>query len=686
MSYDPNVARDESRWDVVDRDMALAEREASRAYRPPTHPPAEQTHPVERLDTLDSISSSSSSGSSSQNMSRIATAASMGRAAPRATRTKTHPLEDHRTETARLQHTATVGAARTTTTSKKEKPLPNFGGGKPYPPDLPPYEDYVVEFDGPDDPLHPQNWTFKRKIIVAVVLSYTSLASTFTSSLFSASTRAFAEYWGVSLEVATLGTSLYVMGYAVGPLCWGPFSELKGRKLPIVIGMFGFMVFNFGTATAFNLQTFYICRFFTGVFGSCPLAVVAAVFSDIFDNKGRGPAIVVFSATVFLGPMLAPFIGGFVQMSGVGWRWNVYIPALMGALALGLNVIFLKETYPPIVLVSKASELRRRTKNWGIHAKQEEIEVDLKELLTKNFTRPLRLLLTEPVVLALSVYMSFIYGLLYAFLTAYPLVFQGVHHFNAGIGGLPFFGMMVGIVIVASYIVFIDAPRYNKKLAANGGIPVPEWRLPTVVVGGALFAIGLFWFGWSGYKESIPWIVPTLSGLFTGFGLLSIFICCFNYLVDSYLMFAASVIAGNTFMRSFFGAAFPLFARQMFNNLGIQWAGTLLGCLAVLLVPIPVLFIKFGPRLREKSKFAPTMKRKPAETDTSGSDDDDDHHSFVALAATKSRAHVGPSTTRQRTNVTNNSAAAAERDVEKDAAPTTNGAERTTTTEKGNAA
>ena len=44
-----------------------------------------------------------------------------------------------------------------------EKDLPNFGGGKPYPPDLPPYEDYVVEFDGPDDPLHPMNWQFKKK-------------------------------------------------------------------------------------------------------------------------------------------------------------------------------------------------------------------------------------------------------------------------------------------------------------------------------------------------------------------------------------------------------------------------------------------------------------------------------------------------------------------------------------------
>lgn len=116
-----------------------------------------------------------------------------------------------------------------------------------------------------------------------------------------------------------------------------------------------------------------------------------------------------------------------------------------------------------MILVNKAAELRRRTQNWGIHAKQEEIEVDLRELLEKNVSRPLRLLFTEPIILAISIYMAFVYGLLYLFLTFYPIVFQGIHGFNAGVGGvcaehpavlrrqlltvyfqLPFFGMILG--------------------------------------------------------------------------------------------------------------------------------------------------------------------------------------------------------------------------------------------------
>lgn len=236
------------------------------------------------------------------------------------------------------------------------------------------------------------------------------------------------------------------------------------------------------------------------------------------------------------------FIGGFIIMNGsLGWRWTEYLVGIMGALAFVLDLLFLEETYPPVVLVQKASELRRRTKNWGIHAKQEEIEVDFRQLLERNFSRPLRMLVSEPIILLLSVYMAFIYGLLYLFLTAYPIVFQEIHKFNPGVGGLPYFGMIIGEILAGVTIVLMQ-PWYNRKLTANNGLPIPEWRLPPAIVGGVAFASGLFWFGWTGYKASIHWVVPTLSGLLTGFGLLSIFLQSLNYIVDAYLMFAASAI------------------------------------------------------------------------------------------------------------------------------------------------
>jgi DHA1 family multidrug resistance protein-like MFS transporter len=117
----------------------------------------------------------------------------------------------------------------------------------------------------------------------------------------------------------------------------------------------------------------------------------------------------------------------------------------------------------------------------------------------------------------------------------------------------------------------------------------------------------------TGYNPNIHWIVPTLAGILIGFGLLAIFLQALNYLVDAYLMFAASAIAANTFLRSLCGAAFPLFARQMFEGMGIQWAATLLAILAALMVPVPVWFYLKGAEIRKQSAYAPTFPKPSAE-------------------------------------------------------------------------
>ncbi|KAF2769530.1 MFS multidrug transporter [Teratosphaeria nubilosa] len=519
-----------------------------------------------------------------------------------------HPTAIKRIQDFRLQHSQTVGSSRFVGDIDLST-LPPFGGGKPYPPTLPEREEYVVEFDGHNDPAHAQNWPMKTKLSIASILILDSLAATFASSVFSPASTAVGAHFAIGREVVTLGTSLFVLGYACGPIIFAPISELYGRRLPIIFAAVGFGIFNIAVAVSKDVQTLMISRFFAGFFGSCPLTVVAAVFSDMFNNELRGIAVASFSATVICGPFTGPFIGGFVTKSYLGWRWTAYIPAFMGFAAAVLALFFQKESYGPVILVSKASELRRKTRNWGIHAKQEEVEVDLKELLTKNISRPLRILFTEPIVLLITIYMSFIYGLLYLNLTAYSLVFGSVYDFSLGVSGLPYIALIVGVAIAFAIIVLTN-PAYVRKLQANNNIPVPEWRMPIVMAGGIIFSAGLFWFGWAGYLPSTPWIVPTLAGLFIGFGIYSVFLQCLNYIIDAYLMFAASAIAANTIMRSSFGAIFPLFATYMFDGIGINWGMTLLGCVAALFIPMPFVFYLYGKQIRAKSKFAPAPDLK----------------------------------------------------------------------------
>jgi len=194
----------------------------------------------------------------------------------------------------------------------------------------------------------------------------------------------------------------------------------------------------------------------------------------------------------FVGPFSAPFIGGFISTSVLEWRWTLYISAFMAFASGSLFLFSLKETYAPVLLVSKAAAMRKQTLNWGIHAKQDELDIDFGELLRKYFTRPLQMLVTEPIILLISLYMSFIYGIVYALLEAYPYVFETVYGMSPGIAGLAFIGLIFGQVLACGFILS-QYSVYAKKLAANNGVPVPEWRLLPATLGAPVFTVGIFW-------------------------------------------------------------------------------------------------------------------------------------------------------------------------------------------------
>ncbi|KAF9893610.1 hypothetical protein FE257_010922 [Aspergillus nanangensis] len=507
-----------------------------------------------------------------------------------------------RIKTHRVQHRATVGSS-----SGKPRPQDTWhvmGAGKPTPRHVSNPEGYIVEFDGEGDPLHPFNWPLSRKLAISVPICIGTFTAAYTSAMFSPGIPEAGDEFHVSDEVGLLGTSLFILGFASGPILWAPASELIGRRWPLTIGIIGESIFTISSAVAKDIQTLIITRFFAGIFGASQISVVLAVFTDMFDNTHRGVALVIYSLTVFVGPFAAPFTGGFIAVSrSLTWRWTLYIPAFMGSFSSLLYLLIVPETYTPVILSHKAALLRRESHNWAIHAKQDEIEVDFRELVHNNFTRPLRMLVTEPIIGLVSLYMSFVYGLVYALLVAYPYVFENVYGMNAGEAGLTFIGLIIGVVLAVAFIVY-QHKFYVRKLVANNFQQVPEWRLPPTVVGAPVFTVGLFWFGWTAFTPSIHWMSATASSVLTGFGLLCIFQPFFNYLIDSYISLAASTVAANIMLRSAIAAGFPLFSKQMFANLGVQWAGTLLGCLAAVMVPVPILFTIYGPWLRGKSKLS----------------------------------------------------------------------------------
>lgn len=247
--------------DEADRELAAAARDAS-----PGAYGGRSSHEIEHVLTASSSSSSASSrhggalgpgpGPQQRRRTRQYSAGSFAMSRISTQRDlELHPIETHRIQTHRSQHSHTVGRTPSRRPPTRQLVLPAFGAGKPFPPALPDQEEYVVEFDGAADPMHAQNWSSNRKILTAAMLGYTTMISAFGSSIFSAATPAVAREFGVSQTVGVLGVSLYVLGFAFGPSLWAPLSELKGRRLPLVLSMFGFCIFSLATARGKDIET-----------------------------------------------------------------------------------------------------------------------------------------------------------------------------------------------------------------------------------------------------------------------------------------------------------------------------------------------------------------------------------------------------------------------------------------------
>ena len=232
---DANILRDErdasprrfSNWDPNDsffkRYHRLSPEEKEKLYR---------SMPEDGDSRSSSSSATSSSSAASVRLEAIRTANMSRTATNRINHQESHPDALDRIETHRTQHSGTVGAVKSRKSTRRE--IPAMGAGKPYPPMLPDMEEYVVEFDGVDDPRHAQNWPMKRKLLIGAMLAYDAIAATMGSSIFSPGISGVVRTFHVGQEVGTLGTSLFVLGYAFGPIMWAPMQVFSHLEQTIV--------------------------------------------------------------------------------------------------------------------------------------------------------------------------------------------------------------------------------------------------------------------------------------------------------------------------------------------------------------------------------------------------------------------------------------------------------------------
>ncbi|KAI9733423.1 MAG: hypothetical protein M1834_003507 [Cirrosporium novae-zelandiae] len=462
----------------------------------------------------------------------------------------------------------------------------------------------IITWDGPDDPASPKNWSFKQKWAATFVVSSFTFISPVSSSMVAPALTSLAQDLNITSEVEVqLTLSIFVLGFAIGPLILGPFSEIYGRIPILQLANLFFLVFNIACGVCTSKGQLLAFRFLAGLGGSAPLAIGGGVLSDCWRPEQRGKAVSLYSLAPLLGPAVGPIAGGFIAEKTT-WRWVFYSTSIVDGIIQAFGLLFLRETYAPKLLQNKVLKLRKETGNMNFRTEFDHPDRKLSTTLKHALVRPFRLLATQPIVQFLAVYMAYTYGIMYLVLSTFPTLWTVHYHESTGIGGLNYISLGLGFFLGAQICAHVNDIIYRRLKQRYNGIGRPEFRVPMLIPAAICTPVGLFIYGWSAQART-HWIVPNIGALLFSAGTIMTFQCIQTYLVDSYARFAASAVGAGTVLRSLAGFGFPLFAPYMYQSLKYGWGNSVLAFVSIGLgIPAPFILWKYGEVLRKRSTFA----------------------------------------------------------------------------------
>ncbi|KAI9343301.1 major facilitator superfamily domain-containing protein [Zopfochytrium polystomum] len=445
-----------------------------------------------------------------------------------------------------------------------------------------------VKWDGADDPANPKNWSKGRKWSLTVQIGLIGIVGPMGSSIVAPAIPLISEDYGVtSTVIQNMMLSIFVLAFALGPLFFGPLSEIYGRRWVILIPAIFFLGFNVACTCCFF-------RFLCGVGGSAPLSVGAGVLTDIFKPEEIGIALIVFSLAPSLGPVFGPIIGSFL-VERYSWQWTFHALSIIGAAVILLNLFLLTETYGPRLLAVKAAKTGKKPPS-SLHG-------SMSVVLAESIKRPFILLFTQPIVQVVAVYMAYVYGLLYLVLSTFTQLWIVRYHQAIGISGLHYLGLGLGLFIGSLGSAPFMQKIYFRLRDQNDGVAEPEFRVPVAIPFAFLLPVSLFLYGWTA-QNTLHWILPDIGIFLFGMSFSVSFLVITIYLIDAYRRYSASAMAAGSVLRSIFGFAFPLFATTMYDQLDYGWGNSVLGFIAIVGIPAPLLVYRYGSYFRAKSTYA----------------------------------------------------------------------------------
>ncbi|RSL80421.1 hypothetical protein CEP51_006589 [Fusarium floridanum] len=443
-------------------------------------------------------------------------------------------------------------------------------------------QDDVFSWD--QDPNNPQNWSKLKKTVNLGIVSMLAFITPLESSVIVPDVPLLKDdFHETRRPVTSLVVSIFVLGFAFGPLLLSPLSELYGRRLLFNISNLVTFGFSIGSALSPDIASFIVFRFIAGSFGAGPMNIGGGSIADQVALGKRGFVMSIFFTGIFLGPK---------------------------GLMTVVTFVFLSESHAPTIQKQKARQDMQQV------VVAEEGKPSTSDVLLRAVSRPMRMLIRSPIVTGLSLYLALVYGYLYLLFTTFSTVFPEQYGFGIDTLGLAFLGLGIGCML-ALIVLSWFSDWLQDRLTEKHGKSKPEWvypkvyagkldrlttiryRLLPIVLGIPLLPIGLFVYGWTA-QYKVHWIVPIIFTGFTGAGLIFSFLPTQIYMVDAFTTYAASALAATSVVRSIVGGCLPIAGLPLYSALGYGWGNSLLGFIAMVVSIAPLLFWRYGEMLRNK--------------------------------------------------------------------------------------
>ncbi|KAL6354967.1 hypothetical protein LRP88_12325 [Fusarium phalaenopsidis] len=464
---------------------------------------------------------------------------------------------------------------------------------------------FIVSWDGPDDPLNPRNWSVIKRVMVTLQVGLISTAVGAASGIDATALPQAAKEFGVSDVVESLAT-----GIGVGSLFAGPFSETFGRNAVYIGSMLIFAIWIMGAGLSPNIGAQLAFRFLAGCCGSTPIVCCGGSVADLWNSLEKTWSFPIYTSFGFGGSILGAITGAYIAPSEVmNWRWVEWIILILSGILLLLVLLFMPETYGPVLLHWRASHYRRITGDSRFYSEHELTGATFLHRLKVSMSRPF-LMLTEPIIMAMTLYITVLYIILFTFLVGWSYIFEKTYGINQGLTNTIFVAMFLGMQFIYVLVPFIynktahairlsESPEESKRLKFS-----PEIRLWYAMLGTAIaIPVSLFWMGWTATADISIWSPIIASALF-GFGVTGVFICTYLYIIDSYEVYSASALTFASLVRYIAAGGMTVVGIPFYENMGTDYTLTIMACISLALVPIPYLLYFYGHRLREKSKYA----------------------------------------------------------------------------------